>query len=82
MKILYFANLRETIGKSEEYLTIKSEISISQLITLLKKKNNKYLNALGDKKKIMYAVNCEYVGPSKKISDSDEIAFFPPVTGG
>ncbi|MBC33968.1 MAG: molybdopterin converting factor subunit 1 [Rickettsiales bacterium] len=82
MKILYFANLRDVIGKSEEYFTIENEMSISDLITLLKKKNKKYITAFDNKKKLMYAVNCEYVRSSKRVSDKDEVAFFPPVTGG
>ena len=82
MKILYFANLRDTIGKSEEYFTIENEISISDLIALLKKKNKKYKTAFNNKEKLMYAVNCEYVKSSKKVSDKDEVAFFPLVTGG
>lgn len=82
MKILYFANLREVIGKSEENFTIENEMSISELITLLKKKNKKYNVAFDNKRKLMYAVNCEYVKSSKKVSNKDEVAFFPPVTGG
>ena len=82
MKILYFANLRDVIGKSEEYFKIENEISISDLITILKKKNKKYNIAFDNKKKLMCAVNCEYVKSSKKVSDKDEVAFFPPVTGG
>ena len=45
-------------------------------------KNKKYNTAFDNKKKLMYAVNCEYVKSSKKVSNKDEVAFFPPVTGG
>ena len=61
MKILYFANLKQLIGKSEETICIKQKKKISQVINEL---------------------NCEYVDLNFVITDSDELAIFPPVSGG
>ena len=83
MKILYFAELKEVIGKAEETISLNSEISIDDLIKNLKKKNSRYKNCFDKIKNIKCAVNCEYVKNFKKIiCNKDEVAFFPPVTGG
>ena len=83
MKILYFAELKELIGKTEETVLINSEISIDDLIKNLKKKGSKYETCFEKRRNIKCAVNCEYVKNfKKKVCNKDEVAFFPPVTGG
>ena len=82
MKILYFAQLRDLIGKSEEKIDLKSEISIKDLIFLLKKKDAKYRNAFEKIDNLKFAINCEYTNLEGIVNDKDEVAFFPPVTGG
>ncbi len=82
MKILYFAQLRDLIGKSEEKLNLKSEISIKDLIFLLKKKDAKYRNAFEKIDNLKFAINCEYTNLEGIVNNEDEVAFFPPVTGG
>ena len=53
------------------------------LLKSLKKKGSKYESCFEKSKNIKCAVNCEYVKNfKKKICNEDEIAFFPPVTGG
>ena len=57
--------------------------SIDDLIDILKKKDSKYKKWFLKIKNIKCAVNCEYVKSfKKKICNADEVAFFPPVTGG
>ena len=83
MKILYFAEFKELIGKAEETVLINTEISINDLIKSLKEKDSKYKSCFEKTKNIKCAVNCEYVKNfKKKICNKDEVAFFPPVTGG
>ena len=83
MKVLYFAELKELIGKAEENFPINTEITIDDLIKSLKKKGSRYKNCFERIKNIKCAVNCEYVKSFKtKICNKDEVAFFPPVTGG
>ena len=83
MVIKYFSWIKEHIGKSEEQIILPSHITdINQLINYLNEMDEKY-NLLYEKKELIkIAVNKTYSSFDTNISDSDEIAFFPPVTGG
>ena len=83
MVIKYFSWIKEHIGKSEEQITIPSDIiNVDQLINYLNKRDTKY-NLLFEKKELIkIAVNKTYSSFDTNISNNDEIAFFPPVTGG
>ena len=83
MIIKYFSWIKEHIGKSEEQITIPSYITnVDQLINYLNEKETKY-NLLFEKKELIkIAVNKTYSSFDTKVSNIDEIAFFPPVTGG
>ena len=83
MVIKYFSWIKEHIGKSEEQIILPCYITnINQLINYLNEMDEKY-NILHEKKELIkIAVNKTYSSFDTNISDSDEIAFFPPVTGG
>ena len=83
MVIKYFSWIKEHIGKSEEQITIPSDIiNVDQLINYLNERDTKY-NLLFEKKELIkIAVNKTYSSFDASINNSDEIAFFPPVTGG
>ena len=83
MVIKYFSWIKEHIGKSEEQITIPNDITnVDQLINYLNEKDTKY-NLLFEKKELIkIAVNKTYSSFDTSVSNSDEIAFFPPVTGG
>ena len=83
MVIKYFSWIKEHIGKSEENIILPNHIiNINQLINYLSEMDEKY-NLLYEKKELIkIAVNKTYSSFDTNISDSDEIAFFPPVTGG
>ena len=83
MVIKYFSWIKEQIGKSEEQITIPSDITnVNQLINYLNEKDTKYSLIFEKKELIKIAVNKTYSSFDAKISNEDEIAFFPPVTGG
>lgn len=83
MKVLYFAWVRETTGKSEEDIAKPDGVStVRDLVEFLKRRNSAYRQAFADDKMVRVAVNQEYVDLQHVISDDDEVAFFPPVTGG
>ena len=83
MKILYFSWLKEKIGlNSQEIIKPKNVENIYDLITFLKGKSEEHKNAFSDLNSIKVAVNQEFAGLETKIKEKDEIAFFPPVTGG
>ena len=83
MKILYFSWLREKVGKDEELVSPPENVTnIKELISWLKTLDNKYENAFKDLSTVRQAKNMETVPLDEKISVNDEIAFFPPMTGG
>ena len=82
MKILYFAKLKQLVGKSEEIICIQKKKKISQVINELKKRNEVYNFAFNEINSLQYAVNCEYVDLDFFVTDNDELAIFPPVSGG
>ena len=83
MQIKYFSWVKEQIGVDAENITLNDNIeTIIDLINHLKKKNEKYSRAFKDISIIRCAVNMEVTNLDEKINDNDEIAFFPPMTGG
>ncbi len=75
IKVLYFASLKETIGRSTDQLQAEESFTPRKIWQRL----NPDL-AMPDT--ILTAVNMEYVSPDSEVKDGDELAFFPPVTGG
>ena len=83
MIIKYFSWIKEHIGKSEEQIELPDHIkNVNELINYLNEIDEKY-NLIYDKKELIkIAVNKTYSSFETNINDNDEIAFFPPVTGG
>lgn len=83
MKVLYFAWVREVTGTAEEEFDLAEGVNtVQDLVSWLKEKDLVYQQAFADDKMVRVAVNQEYVNLDHLISNNDEIAFFPPVTGG
>ena len=83
MIIKYFSWIKEHVGKSEEQIELPDHIkNVNELINYLSELDNKYSFILKKKKLIKIAVNKTYSSFNTNISNNDEIAFFPPVTGG
>lgn len=83
MKILYFAWLREKTGTPEEDFTLPTGVTdVGGLVTFLKQRGAGFNDAFADEAVVRVAVNQEHVGLDCALSDGDEVAFFPPVTGG
>jgi molybdopterin synthase sulfur carrier subunit len=83
MRLLYFAWLRAKIGSAEEELALPSQVhDVKSLLEWLKARGPNYAEALKDLSAVRVAVNQDYVGPEHPVRDGDEIAVFPPVTGG
>jgi molybdopterin synthase sulfur carrier subunit len=75
INVRYFASLREMLAKSEDFLEIKQGITVAEVWE--KVNPNK---AMPDN--TLIAVNMEYVSLIENVNEGDEVAFFPPVTGG
>jgi molybdopterin synthase sulfur carrier subunit len=83
VKLLYFAWLRARIGHAEEDLAVPAEVrDVAGLLLWLRGRGGGYAEALRDLSVIRVAVNQDYVGRDHPIREGDEVALFPPVTGG
>ena len=83
MKILFFAWLREKAGAASVSVEPPASVTtVSDLIAWLSADNPAYAEALSDLGIVRVAVNQEYVMLDHTLSSGDEVAFFPPVTGG
>lgn len=81
--IVYFARLREALGKSSEQLALPADVrDLAGLRRLLINRGGAWSDELADSKPVRAAVNQDMAQGDTHISDGDEIAFFPPVTGG
>jgi molybdopterin synthase sulfur carrier subunit len=75
IRIKYFASLRDIIGRGEDQLSCEGEITVAELWSRLCPELPLPPNTL-------CAVNLEYADLDRRVRDNDEVAFFPPVTGG
>ena len=83
MKVLYFARVRQMVGKSEEEIDIPAGIAtIGALIDWLKARDEGYAHAFADLRVVRAAIDQAHVQLDAPINGAREIAFFPPVTGG
>lgn len=83
MKLLYFAWIRERTGVAQEEVTTSEDVAtVEQLIYWLAARGGGYETAFSDLSVVRVAVNQEYVSLEHSVSEGDEVAFFPPVTGG
>ena len=83
VKLLYFAWLRARIGQVEEEVPLPAQVrDVAGLLEWLQGRGGGYAEALRDLSVIRVAVNQDYVGRDHPIRAGDEVALFPPVTGG
>ena len=81
MKILYFSSVREALGTGEEELTPPADVTtVAQLRYWLKGRGEVYTKTLTDT--LHVAVDQTYAHPETSVVAAQEVAFFPPVTGG
>jgi molybdopterin synthase sulfur carrier subunit len=83
MKVLYFAWVRERIGKAEETVEPPAAVrTVGDLIGWLTTRGDEYAYAFEAPKVIRAAIDHTHVRPDTAIAGAREIAFFPPMTGG
>ena len=83
VKILYFAWVRERTGTGEEDVTLPCEVaSIGALVAWLRTRSPGHELAFANPGLVRAAVNQVFARTDSAVGPGDEIAFFPPVTGG
>ena len=83
MKLLYFAWVRQKIGRSEEQLPIPPDVTtVASLMDFLRRRGAGYEAAFQNPALLRCAVNQEHTRFDARVGPDDEVAFFPPVTGG
>ena len=81
VRVLYFASLREALGIASEEVVLPQLSTVADLRAHLLRRGGVW-EALTDGRALLTAVNQRMAEPQTAIEDGDEIAFFPPVTGG
>ncbi len=82
IEVRYFANIREAMGQSHEQFPTQAITTVATLLEALMHKHGEKAHAVLAATKVLMAVNQEVASLSTAVSDGDEVAFFPPVTGG
>jgi molybdopterin synthase sulfur carrier subunit len=83
MNLLYFAWVKQKIGKGEEQFDPPAGVkTVHDLAESLRARGGGYAEAFADTSRLRAAVNQEHVGFDASVGSNDEVAFFPPVTGG
>jgi molybdopterin synthase sulfur carrier subunit len=83
VKVVYFAWVRERVGKSEEEIELPAEVeTVAELVAWLVSKGENYQRAFESAASVRAALDRAHVKPSATIAGAREIAFFPPMTGG
>lgn len=83
MQLLYFGWVRTRIGRGSESVTAPDDVAdVNGLIVWLRGRGDGYSDALADLSVVRVAVNQELADFDAPVSEGDEVALFPPITGG
>lgn len=82
LKLLFFARLRETLGVARESLNLEAPATVADLLEHLRTRGGAWSTELAPGRNFRIAVNQEMANLGTPLADGDEVAVFPPVTGG
>lgn len=82
IRLLYFAWVREQLGCDGEDYPLAEPVHLAALLDALAERGGVYASTLHDRARLRYAVNQEMHGDDWTVRPGDEVAIFPPVTGG
>ena len=82
VKVLYFASLREAVGRSSEEFDVPIDVATVGALRAHLAGRGEGWQALAAGRNVSAALNQRMVGADAAIAAGDEVAFFPPVTGG
>ncbi|MFZ4498287.1 MAG: molybdopterin converting factor subunit 1 [Burkholderiales bacterium] len=80
--LLYFARLRETFGVEREQVPLQAPANVAGLLDALRARGSVWATELAPGRAFRVAVNQRIANAETAVADTDEIAIFPPVTGG
>ena len=81
IRIVFFAQLREALGVNEMQWPVSREEKLESLILALQSQSEKWREVLS-RQNLLMSINKEFAKPDSIVKPGDEVAFFPPVTGG
>lgn len=83
MRFVYFARVREAVGVDSEERAVPAEVhSVQDCITWLESCDARYATAFADPSRLRFALDQQMVAADAALADHEELAIFPPVTGG
>lgn len=83
IRLLYFARLREVLGLARETLVLDTaQPTLADLLATLRSRGGVWSEELAQGRNFRMAINQDIAGPEATLRDQDEVAIFPPVTGG
>ena len=82
LNVLYFASLRESFGRASEQLPVPVPADVNALVSVLRARGGPWSESLDVGKRWRVAVNQEIAAMDTRLNAGDEVAIFPPVTGG
>lgn len=82
IQVRYFARYREELGSDTESVEAATVDTVEALLVELRARGGTWSRLFAEDQRVMMAVNQELADPATPIGDGDEVAFFPPVTGG
>ena len=82
LKVVYLARLRDAFGRGTEELELPPAATVATLLDRLRERGEPWSRELASGRAVRIAVNHEMAPPSAPLKQGDEVALFPPVTGG
>ena len=82
INVLYFARFREKLGSEREALALPAPATVQGLREVLAARGGAWAEQLGCERSVLVAINQQMASRDSALADGDEVAVFPPVTGG
>ena len=82
IKLCFFARFREKLAMGEETYMLAASCPVSELIKQLAARGEVWSSLFDGSQNVLVAINQEMATLASVVTDGDEVAFFPPVTGG
>lgn len=82
IQVLFFARFREELGVASEQIELDGLTTMGELLACLRRRGEAWGRLFAEDQRVMMAVNQALADRNTPLKEGDEVAFFPPVTGG